>query len=381
MDRKTLISGMMLSIFISLFLSFGNAVAAGDFVGLSYEENGELHNCNYSASSSDQTSCKEGYGTYSSETKTVTLGAGVNSLNNVRLNSNIDGLTITANSNISLTNVYATSDSVVVLDFKSYTLSAASLGAVITDLQIKSGTYNLTHMYAYNYEMAGGNINLSSRPEVYGNIAINGGSLNINSENDILKSSGIFLRDGKNLTINDGNLTIDGFDWGISGSNNKLTFNGGSTIVKNSTTHSIWISPASDPENAIIFGSNTGMKEDAHVFWTSKKDTKWKKDEAGISISNGITIASGYTNQRKLHGGEEEKAPETPSVPIPNTSGGSSSSNNSGVPDKNNENITPSSPNKDNPSTAHSDFLLPAMIISIILIILGVCGKKLLDRR
>lgn len=224
---------------------------------------------------------------------------------------------------------------------------------------IKGGDITADNMYLKGYEMLGGTVNLASGLQLDGNMIMKNGTINIKTnDGSTFVGFGISLQDGRDMTIEGGNINIDGFEWGISGDrNNKLYFNGGTTIIKNAKVHSIWLLRSADPENSIIFGSNVGMKEDTYVFWESTERGDLSND-TGVAAANGVTIAEGYTNQRKHYGWEEIEG------------------------DHNEDVVVSDAPinNKENPDTSYDGVLPYAIIIAITMVALGACGKKFLDR-
>lgn len=301
--------------------------------------------------------CDASYGNYNAASKTLTLGAGVNNLPNGHVEIRMDGVTVAAGSNIASA-IYASSVEGLTLDFGNYSFTDTSFKMTDSssdswsnfgnELTIKSGTINIPSINVYGpLSIEGGVININGEPVVAvtahraldisggtinipdcsmaidaidadlnisggvinaedikttgldatGNINISGGDINLKS-NEVPAGFGVFLSNGKNLTINGGNLTIDGFEWGISGTNSKIYFNDGTTIVRNSKSHTIWIEPAADPENDIVFGEGMGIKEDTYVFYGSVSEG------TGIADPGEVTIAKGYT-YRKHYGWED----------------------------------------------------------------------------
>ena len=144
---------------------------------------------------------------------------------------------------------------------------------------------------------------------------ITGGEINLKSSKTPA-SFGILLGKGKDLTIDGGNITIDGFKWGIDGGNSKIYFNGGTTTIKNSTMHTIWIVPAADPENDIVFGDGMGIKGDTYVFYDD--------ESTGIADSGNVVITEGYTYRKhygwETIGGDSNSGDESESsIKVPNT--------------------------------------------------------------
>ena len=200
-------------------------------------------------------------------------------------------------------------------------IQARSVKESSGDINILGGEINIPSCdIAFNIGSDGGNINISGGTINANNIrtsgfSIHGGGLNISGGEINMKSAqdpagfGILLSKDIDLTIDDGDLTLDGFDWGISGANSKIYFNGGTTIIKNSKKHTIWIDPATDPEHDIVFGEGMGIKEDTYVFW----DDKESNSSTGIADPNIVTITEGYKVRR--HKGWESINDDSIKVP------------------------------------------------------------------
>ena len=164
------------------------------------------------------------------------------------------------------------------------------------DINISGGTINANNIKTTGFSVHSGGLNIS------------GGEINLESAQDPA-GFGVLLDKNINFTIDNGDLTLDGFDWGISGTNSKIYFNGGTTIIKNSKQHTIWINPATDPEHDIVFGEDMGIKEDTYVFW----DDKEYNSSTGIADPNMVTITKGYKVRR--HKGWESIDGDTIKVP------------------------------------------------------------------
>lgn len=308
-----------------------------------------------SSTASNYDDCDVSYGSYDSTSKTLTLGSGINNLPNGRVEISTNGVVVTANANIESAINAALMG--ITLDFGSYsftdvpykitdssTISESDFG---NDLVIESGAFNIPRIsvsgpleisggiininsnpviavsmkesfkmsggtinisecgmaidskdYASDFEMTGGTINVAdiatSGVNGMDNIIISDGTLNLKSAS-APAGFGFSLKKGKDLTIDGGEITIDGFKWGISGNNSKIYFNGGTTIIKNSVMHTIWIVPAVDPENDIVFSNGMGIKEDTYVFYDD--------NSTGIAEPGNVTIAEGYS-YRKHYGWE-----------------------------------------------------------------------------
>ena len=82
-----------------------------------------------------------------------------------------------------------------------------------------------------------------------GNLTIDGGKINLASvksnqdkNNGVSENNGVRVgseSEDKKIIINGGELTVDGFAWGISADKSKIYFNGGVTTVKNSLAQSV----------------------------------------------------------------------------------------------------------------------------------------------
>lgn len=149
-----------------------------------------------------------------------------------------------------------------------------------------------------------------------GNLTIDGGKINLASvksnqdkNNGVSENNGVRVgseSEDKKIIINGGELTVDGFAWGISADKSKIYFNGGVTTVKNSLAQSVWITLAKDPENDIVFGEGMGIVEKAaYVFWDDSTSTP----NTGIVDDGIVTIKKGYTYRR--HYGYEENDGDT----------------------------------------------------------------------
>ena len=330
------------------------------------------------------TVCDATYGSYDSTHGVLTLKAGISGKPNGRVGvENIDGITITADSDIETNlRVYGGSEVDLTLDFGNYTFTDALYkysdaaegvysGFGGDALVIKSGVFNNMQLFTDSLDIQGGTINIRpgltmgvagsefikiSGGEINipgasmafssgGDISITGGKINATDIEDVgfdvggdlkitggkvnLKSAatpagfGVGLFGDKSFTIDDGELTIDGFKWGINGANSKIYFNGGVTTIKNSTTHTIWIDPAADPEHDIVFGEGMGIKEDTYVFWDDEKGTG---KSVGIAESGTVTIAKGYPvrwhygweDVDEEDGDDDVKAPDTGRLSIEN---------------------------------------------------------------
>ena len=330
------------------------AVGGHDYVYFKTRANGaqEPTICKFYDSSTayDYDECSASYGSYNNTTKTLTLGAGINNLPNGRVEVGIDGITISASADIE-SSIYAATLGLT-LDFGNYSFtdvpynvtdsSSVSESDFGDDLIIENGTFNVSRISVSGpLEISGGTINIDSDPVIAvsmkesfkmsgGTINISGCEMAIDSKDNAtdfemlggtinaaniatlgiggmddfavsggtinLKSAstpagfGIYLQEGKDLTIGGGDITIDGFKWGISGDNSRIYFNGGTTTIKNSNKHTIWIVPAKDPENDIVFGDGMGIKEDTYVFYDD--------NSTGIADPGNVTITEGYTYRR-----------------------------------------------------------------------------------
>ena len=199
-----------------------------------------------------------------------------------------------------------------------------------SDITISGGTINIPSCnIAFNAKtnisISGGTINATDISGAgfrsYGEFAMTGGDVNIKATKGNNDGFGIWTDSGKDIDIQNGNITIDGFYWGINTSKAKILFEGGTTSIKNSKIHTVWIVPALDPENDIVFGEDMGIKEDTYVFWTTDDDNELL-NSTGIAESGTVTIAKGY-KYRRHYGYEdiddETEAEETTKVKVPDT--------------------------------------------------------------
>ena len=147
--------------------------------------------------------------------------------------------------------------------------------------------------------------------------------------------SGIYgSRENIIVNINGGSLNINNATYGVSlnGGDNKINFNGGTTIIKNPETYAVDLRHLDDPENAISFGQGMGIKEpNLYVFWEDEEIgiMGW----TGIVAEDILTIAEGGT-VKKYYGwdiGEidPEVDDDVTDVKVPDT--GVFSSENGGV--------------------------------------------------
>lgn len=263
-------------------------------------------------------------------------------INNVALNAaslRVDGGTVNVRSNTyiygdvvvnggTINNARMITSSLEVNGGVINTLSDATIAIQSRSVKGSSGEINISGGeinipgcgIAFNIDDDGGDINISGGTINANNIkttgfSVHSGGLNISGGEINLKSAqdpagfGVLLDKNINFTIDNGDLTLDGFDWGISGTNSKIYFNGGTTIIKNSKQHTIWINPATDPEHDIVFGEDMGIKEDTYVFW----DDKEYNSSTGIADPNMVTITKGYKVRR--HKGWESIDGDTIKVP------------------------------------------------------------------
>ena len=252
-----------------------------------------------------------------SSNSNITIYDGEYHFNNLRANLlTIDGGFVNANSYISSSGNFTLNNGFV---------SAKTINS--NDIVINGGEIKLSGDSEYfglglntgstgGIEINGGDILIEGYVGISSNntderpIKINGGTIDLKSSSDSAGAFGIASNNGGNIEISGGDITIDGFEWGISGQKNKIYFNGGTTTIKNSSRHSVWITDATDPENDIVFGANMGIKEDTYVFYND--------DSTGIAAPEGATVASGYTYRK--HYGWEINDEEDVSPTVPDTS-------------------------------------------------------------
>jgi hypothetical protein len=182
-------------------------------------------------------------------------------------------------------------------------VSGCGIGIVSDDINISGGSINMDEIETSGFSAKG-------------DIKVSGGEINLESTKDKKPAGfGFHLIEGKNLTVESGEITLDGFDWGISLYKAKVHFNGGVTTIKNSKEHSIWITVANNPKEDIAFGDGMGIKEkDTYVFYDDRS--------TGIAGSGTVTIAEGYTYRR--HYGyetidDESNNTDESDVKVPNT--------------------------------------------------------------
>ena len=371
--------GAALSIAASLgFNGFASAIIPGlESISFSYREAGQQEPTIclfYDADGiSEDYECPQEMGLYNSARNTLTLGSGINGLANGQVKiMGMDGLTIVAESDLE-TNIHATStrNEAIKLDFSTYSFTDAlfkdadsSEGTYSTflgrDLTIQNGTFDFHRdMIIQSLEVQdgvinmndsmisatgpinilGGEINTDARIAIDSDddINISGGTVNINnaaygirSDGDTKISGGkinikpdkehnfgIYTNHG-NFIIEDGELTIEGFEWCISNDAAKIYFNGGVTTLKNNKGRAVLITNSKDPYNDIVFGENMGIKEENVSVFIDVPDSK-----TGITGNEVVTIAEGYT-VRKYEGSEQsnkddDKKDEGSSIKVPDT--------------------------------------------------------------
>lgn len=371
--------GAALSIAATLGLSnFASAVPGPNSISFSYRETGQENSTvcvffDVDGISTSDTECPQTMGSYNSARNVLTLGSGVSGLSNGQVKiSGMDNLTIIAESDLE-TNIKANSitGEGLILDFSTYSFTDAlfkdedSSEGVYSDfggrkLKIENGVFDLRRdLLPQSLEVdngvinmndamistkgpiniLGGEINSNARMAINSDddINISGGTININnaaygitSDGDTKISGGeinikpdkehnfgIYTNHG-DFIIEDGELTIEGFEWCISNDAAKIYFNGGVTTLKNNKGRAVVITNSKDPYNDIVFGENMGIKEENVSVFIDVPDSK-----TGITGNEVVTIAEGYT-VRKYEGSEQsnkddDKKDEGSAIKVPDT--------------------------------------------------------------
>ena len=204
--------------------------------------------------------------------------------------------------------------------------------SVQNSAKINGGTINITDKFGLGGAFQ---IGLTSG----GTLTISGGAVSIDVEGGA--KSGIELSGSGTFTVSGGNLNISNATYGIFGDcGSKITFNGGTTTIKNSATRAIsFDGMCEDPKDlteleqylssVITLGTDIGIKEsDLHIFLDNEISARGK---TGVVTKDTLTIAKGYTNRKVVKGWEiaytdpsdinKEKS-EDKDLEIPNTSAG-----------------------------------------------------------
>lgn len=277
--------------------------------------------CTYSQGTTSISICDTSkYGSYDKATKTLILGPDLTSDLYIDIKDDIDQLTIKLSSNnvsLKYINYYGELPTSVILDLqsdqklvinringKSVTVKNGNIEAVglvsslydselIIDggnINISNGLYcdkltmndgtltspriNVENDFLINYGLITVNHDVSSGHalSVGGNLTMNGGTVSIVDKMTNRIDGGILTKG--NLTINNGSLIVDGFRTGVSPMG-KVLFNGGTTILKNSTNQLLWkseIKDLNDLKSKIVFGKDMGIKEkNIYVFYIPSK--------------------------------------------------------------------------------------------------------------
>ncbi len=371
--------GAALSIAATLGLNnFASAVVVGtESISLYYKEAGQQEPTIclfYDADGiSEGYECPQDMGSFNSRRNTLTLRSGVNGLANSQVKvMGMDGLMIVAEDDLE-TNIYAPSikNEGLTLDFSTYSFTDAlfkdddSSEGVYSNfsgrnLTIQNGVFDLRRdLFPQSLEVDNGVINMNDATiSTKGPINILGGEINsnariaINSDDDINISGGTIninnaaygitsdgdtkISGGKinikpdkehifgiytnhgDFIIEDGELTIEGFEWCINNDAAKIYFNGGVTTLKNNKGRAVVITNSKDPYNDIVFGENMGIKEENVSVFIDVPDSK-----TGITGNEVVTIAEGYT-VRKYEGSEQsnkddDKKDEGSAIKVPDT--------------------------------------------------------------
>ncbi len=197
-----------------------------------------------------------------------------------------------------------------------FTISDGSLNITNGDLKVKDyigiwgGTVNINNPYGY-----GAAISLANDEAEFdmsaGTVSIDVGG----TVKDAINGYG----DNQTFNISGGNLNINNASNGIAFERGStITFDGGTTTIKNSGRRAVLIDESTDPENAISFGEDIGIKEpNLYVFWVDEDYDEGDNTDTGIVATDTLTVAEGYT-YRKVYGWEIGDGSDD--VEVPNTS-------------------------------------------------------------
>lgn len=204
-----------------------------------------------------------------------------------------------------------------------FTISDGSLNITNGDLKandyvgIWGGTVNINNPYGLGAAILLGND--EAEFDMYdGIVTIDVGS----TAKDAIGGYG----DNQVFNIFGGNLNINNASNGIAFERGStITFDGGIVTIKNSSRRAVLVDESTDPEHAISFGDNMGIKEpNLYVFWVDEDYDDGENTDTGIVATDTLTIAEGYT-YRRIYGweigdtAEEIEVPNTSDVKTPDT--------------------------------------------------------------